>query len=103
MTNKEKAKCAKWLKTLLAVNMIEEEDVPLVRRWAKWMLKNNKIEKENHRLRLALQEIYESHVPDQPVAYGFMSREDWAYKHVGRLRGIAGKALNPEGMKAKVV
>lgn len=54
---------------------------------------------EAGRLREALQTIHESHVPDQPAAGG-LSREDWAYSHVGKLRAIAGRALYPNGMKA---
>ena len=51
------------------------------------------------RMREALETIHASHVPDQPAAGG-MSREDWAYSHVGKLRAIAGRAVNPDAGKA---
>jgi hypothetical protein len=54
---------------------------------------------ENAKLREALETIHASHVPDQPAAGG-MSREDWAYSHVGKLRAIAGRAVNPDAGKA---
>lgn len=43
-------------------------------------------------LKKALEEIANSHVPDQPEAYNFSER-DWAYRHVGTLRLIAQSAL----------
>lgn len=41
----------------------------------------------------ALQEIADSHIPDQPAAFGGMDDATWAKRHVGRLRGVALAAI----------
>lgn len=75
------------------VNVIAEIMREAKTEFAPWGWDEDTTPEPSDNMRAALQEIADSHIPDQPAAAG---GDDlvWAQRHVGKLRGIALAALS---------